>query len=138
MGERNAEQLKHLEFVQANISRMHDASMSMKRFAIVALALGGSFSRYLQEPAILGFTMAAVIAFWMLDSKYLQVERSYRALYERTRVQRAGAPASFDLIPCASTVVPIGELSSWATYILYGPMLVLLAVIWLCADWTSS
>ena len=112
--------------------------MSMKRFAIVALALGGSFSRYLQEPAILGFTMAAVIALWVLDSKYLQVERSYRALYERVRVQQPGAPASFDLMPPMSMIVPVRELWSWSTYILYGPIVVLLAVIWLCSDWTSN
>ena len=96
---RTAEQLKHLELVQVNIARMHDASTSMKRFTVVAFALGGSLARYLHESDIVVFTMVVIIAFWMLDSKYLQMERSYRALYELVRIQPAGDPASFDLTP---------------------------------------
>ena len=135
MAERTAEQLKHLELVQANVARMHEAATSMKRFAAVGFALGGSMARYLNEPAIVGFTVAVIVAFWVLDAKYLQAERSFRALFERTRDEAGGAAASFELTPETGNVVPIKELASWSTWLLYGPMLVLLVAIWSQADW---
>ena len=135
MPERTAEQIKHLELVQANVARMHEAAMSMKRFAVVGFALGGSMARYLKEPAIIGFTVAVIFALWMLDAKYLQAERSFRALYDRTRGEAGGQEASFELTPDNGKVVPIRELRSWSTFLVHGPMLALLAVIWLWADW---
>jgi len=106
----------------------------MKRFAVVSFAVGGSLARYLQVPAIMGFTMAAILAFWLIDAKYLQVERAYRVLYERARAEAAGTPASFDLRP-GTARVPMGALGSWSTYLLYGPLLALLAGVWAFADW---
>ena len=138
MVERTAEQVKHLELVQANISRMHEAATSMKRFAVVGFALGGSMARYLKEPAILGFTVAAIVAFWVLDAKYLQAERSFRDLYDRTRAEVGGKVASFELTPKIGGVVPTQGLKSWSTLLLYGPMLALLVVIWLWADWQQK
>ena len=135
MSGRTPEQLKHLDLVQTNIARMHDASTSMKRFAVVALALGGALARYVQDAAIMGLTMAVVLAFWLLDAKYLQVERAYRDLYESVRRQGAGEAASFELTPGKVGLVPLRELWSWSTYLLYGPLLVLLALTWLCTDW---
>lgn len=71
MAGRTAEQIKHLELVQANVARMHEAATSMKRLAVVGFALGGSMARYLKEPAIIGFTVAVIFASWVLDAKYL-------------------------------------------------------------------
>ena len=110
MSRRTAQQLKHLELVQVNIARMHDAATPMKRYAVVAFALGGSLARYRQDSAILGFTTAVIVAFWVLDSKYLQMEASYRAVYERLRVQPVGDPTSFDLTPDVVKAVPGREL----------------------------
>ena len=135
MSGRTVEQVKHLEMVQANVARMYEAATSMKRFAVVGFALGGSMARYLQESAIVGFTVAVIVALWVLDAKYLQTERSFRALYDRTRAEVGGQDASFDLTPETGKVVPLRELGSWSTLLLYGPMLVLLVVIWLWADW---
>ena len=135
MSERTTEQLTYLELLQANIARMHDASTSMKRFAVVAFALGGSLARYLQDTTILALTMAVIVAFWALDSKYLQVERGYRSLFDLVRAQPAGEEASFDLTPSLGTAIPLREFWSWSTYVLYGPLVLLLAVVWLCTNW---
>ena len=135
MAERTAEQIKHLELVQANVARMHEAATSMKRFAVVGFALGGSMARYLKEPAIIGFTVVFIFALWVLDAKYLQAEGSFRRLYERTRSEVGGEKASFELTPDSRKVVPIRELGSWSTLLLYSPMLALLVVAWLWADW---
>ena len=135
MAGRTVEQIKHLELVQANVARMHEAATSMKRFAVVGFGLGGSMARYLQEPAIIGFTVAVIATLWMLDAKYLQAERGFRALYERTRSEVGGQAASFEMTPETGKVVPVREFGSWSTWLLYAPMLALLVVIWLWADW---
>ena len=137
MSERTTEQLKYLELVQVNIARMHDASTSMKRFALVAFALGGSLARYLQDTTILGLMMVVIAAFWVLDSKYLQVEHGYRSLFEIVRAQPTGDESSFDLTPSPGTAIPLRELWSWSTCVLYGPLILLLAVVWICADWET-
>ena len=134
MAGRTAEQLKHLELVQANVARMHEAGAAMKRFAVVSFALGGSMARYLKEPPIVGFTIAVIVAFWVLDAKYLQVERAFRVLYERIRSEVAGQTASFELNPEIRKVVPIKELWSWSTWLLYVPLFVLLTAFWFGAD----
>ena len=135
MAGRTAEQLKHLELVQENVARMHEAGAAMKRFAVVSFALGGSMARYFKEPPSAGFTVAVIVAFWVLDAKYLQVERAFRVLYERIRSEVAGQTASFDLTPEIRKVVPIKELWSWSTWLLYVPLFVLLTAFWFGADW---
>ncbi len=130
MVERTAEQLKHLEFAQSNIARMHGASVSMKRFALAAFGIGGSLARVLNEPAILGITFVVVAAFFLIDAKYLQAERAFRTIYDNAREQPPGAPASFELTPAIQGVVPFKEFRSWSTWLLYGPILAILLLLW--------
>lgn len=135
MAERTVEQLKYLEFVQGNIARMHDAATSMKRFALAAFALGGSLARFFHEPMIMAITFLTVSAFFLLDAKYLQAENAFRELHERIRKEPAGAPASFSLTPGIPEAIPIRELRSWSTRLLYGPILLVLAVLLCCLEW---
>lgn len=137
MSERTTEQLKYLEFVQSIVTRMHDASISMKRFAITAFALGGALARYLQDGAIIFLTMVVVVAFWLLDAKYLQIEREYRTLYDCVRIQPATESTSFKLNPEKSGRIPLKELASWSTSILYVPLILLLVAVWLFANWET-
>ena len=92
-------------------------------------------ARYFKEPPSAGFTVAVIVAFWVLDAKYLQVERAFRVLYERIRSEVAGQTASFDLTPEIRKVVPIKELWSWSTWLLYVPLFVLLTAFWFGTDW---
>ena len=135
MSKNTEDRLKHLEFVQSIIARMHEASISMKRFAITSFALGGALARYLQDSVIVFLTMVVVIAFWVLDAKYLRVEREYRTLYDCVRVQPNTKPVSFDLKPVSNGRILVWELFSWFTFILYVPLIILLAALWLYADW---
>lgn len=132
---RTPEQLKYLEFAQANIARMHDAATSMKRFALAAFALGGSLASFLDEPLIILITLIAIAGFYVLDAKYLQAERAFRAIYNRVKDEPAGASASFDLTPVIPRLVPVREFASWSTWVLYGPIIVILLALWKFVDW---
>ncbi len=55
-----ANKIKHLEFIQATITRMNQNSFQIKGWMI---------------------TIVPVIVFWMLDAYYLQQERKVRGIY---------------------------------------------------------
>ncbi|WP_395739923.1 hypothetical protein [Prosthecobacter sp.] len=76
------QKLKHLEFIQAVITRMNSNSFLLKGWsvslvsAIFALAAKDANIRY----AIIAYI--PVIIFWALDGFFLSQEKQYRKLYE--------------------------------------------------------
>lgn len=91
-------QVKHLEFAQAAISRMAANSFLVKGWSatlatgVYALALGQSDWRI----GLAG--LIPVLCFWLLDGFYLRQERLYRLLYEDVRQgNRSVAPFSMNI-----------------------------------------
>ena len=83
----NELRVKHLEFIQSNISRMNQNSFQMKGWAITVLsALLAIFAASGNEEgkgnvAFLFVAIAPCFIFWLLDSYYLQQERKFRGVY---------------------------------------------------------
>ena len=82
--------VKHLEMIQAIISRMASNSVMLKGWTItlvVALFVLAGKDLELSLPFV---TMVAlpVLVFWGLDSYYLQKERLYRDLYDVVRIKQ--------------------------------------------------
>ena len=79
--------LKHLEFLQSNISRMSQCSFQMKGLEIAILAAllaiyAASISRVSGgNPLFILITVIPTVIFWILDSYYLSKEKDYRELY---------------------------------------------------------
>lgn len=79
--------LKHLEFLQSNISRMSQCSFQIKglEIAILAALLAiyaasiGSVSG--GNPFFILVAVIPTVIFWILDSYYLSKEKDYRELY---------------------------------------------------------
>lgn len=83
------EKLKHLDYLQNNVSRMNQCSFQTKglEIAIIAALLAiYATSISAEKPAGNAiFIFVAVIPsllFWVLDSYYLAKERDYRKLYD--------------------------------------------------------
>jgi uncharacterized membrane protein len=80
------ERIKHLEFIQAAISRMAGNSALLKGWsvtiaaALLALAAKEASLRF----AVLALFPAA--SFWILDAFYLRLERLFRSLYDDVRL----------------------------------------------------
>src|SRR5271165_383035 len=81
----STEQIKHLEFIQAVITRMANNSFLLKGWSVtltvtfLALAARNSNSK---------FALAALIppiCFWFPDAYYLRQERLFRKLYDQVR-----------------------------------------------------
>jgi hypothetical protein len=73
--------LKHLEFIQAVISRMATNSFLFKGWAITIAAALAGFAAVDSQHGLLIIALASTIMFWLLDGYYLWLERCFIALY---------------------------------------------------------
>ncbi len=76
------DKVKHLEFIQAVITRMNTNSFQIKGWCItIASALLALYASTKNELFIL-ISVAPTFIFWLLDSYYLMQERKFRGLYK--------------------------------------------------------
>jgi len=80
--------IRHLEMVQGVITRMATNSFLLKGWAVTLVA--GIFMLAVKDSNPLYFliTLIPTILFWFLDSYYLQLERKYRILYNKIRLEK--------------------------------------------------
>ncbi len=88
--------VKHLEFIQAAISRMAHNSFLLKGWTITLA--GGLLALAFTETDRRFFYLALMVLgiFWLLDSYYLSRERNYVALYDHVR-KRAEVEVDFSM-----------------------------------------
>lgn len=74
--------VKHLEFIQAVITRMSTNSFQLKGWSIaVYSALLALFAGSGGNTLFLCMTIVPTLLFWLLDTYYLQQERKFRGIY---------------------------------------------------------
>ena len=73
--------LKHLEFIQAAISRMATNSFLFKGWAISIAAALSAFAAVDSKTALLFIALASTWMFWGLDGYYLWLERGFVELH---------------------------------------------------------
>lgn len=81
--EKQSWRLKHLEFIQATITRQGQNSFQMKNWTIVVLAALIALYADKGDVMYLAVSLVAVLAFWGLDGYYLYQERKFRDLYDK-------------------------------------------------------
>jgi hypothetical protein len=74
--------LKHLEFIQAAISRMSTNSFLFKGWAITIAAGLSAFGAANTKAALLSIALVSTIMFWALDGYYLWLEHGFVELYK--------------------------------------------------------
>ncbi len=89
----DAQTVKHLEFIQAVISRLANNAFLMKGWALTASSafFGFSVRDVRWQLALLG--LLPTLAFWGLDGYFLRRERQYRGLYDAVRLGDDRIPA---------------------------------------------
>lgn len=76
------EQIKHLEFIQAVITRMNTNSFQIKGWRITIIAaLLALYAGKDKNTAFIFVAISPTILFWFLDAYYLQKERKFRKVY---------------------------------------------------------
>lgn len=78
--------MKHLEFIQAVITRMANTSFLIKAWTVTLVAAIMALAAKDADVRFIVVALAPGLAFWFLDAFYLRQERLYRKLYDEVRV----------------------------------------------------
>ena len=106
-----AARTKHLELIQAVVSRLAHNSFVYKGWAVTIVSAIFVLATKDPNPLYLLIALVPTLAFWGLDSYYLRQERLFRKLYDRMRVKPLvewqNDPFSMNTDPCK------GEVKTW-------------------------
>jgi hypothetical protein len=79
------ERIKHLELIQAVITRLAGNSFLIKGWALTLTAAFLGFGVTQDDATLAAAGVLPIIVFWLLDTYYLRAERLFRALYDEVR-----------------------------------------------------
>ncbi|RVI03192.1 hypothetical protein CN205_24110 [Sinorhizobium meliloti] len=114
--------IQHLEMIQAVIARLAGNNASHKNYCISLIMGAFGLAATLQKPLIAALAFLPVVAFAVLDAQYLRLEKRYRELFERVRLESPAERPDFRL---HTTGLPqIGfwtAFASWSIQAFYLP-----------------
>jgi hypothetical protein len=90
------EKLKHLEFVQAVISRLATNSFLFKGWAITLAAGLSAFGAANAKHALFAIALISTVMFWALDGYYLWLERKLHRSVRLCRSQEGRSDRLLD------------------------------------------
>ena len=82
---------KHMEFIQAAITRMASNCFYLKGWSIAIVAAIVALSIKESDWKVYACALFLTIMFWFLDSYYLRQEKLFRELYEKVAGKGEGA-----------------------------------------------
>jgi hypothetical protein len=118
----NEDQRKHLEFIQAVISRLAASSTMIKGGGLTVATAAFGFSATKAVPVVAGLGLIIVIFFGILDSYYLREERLFRHLYDDARCGKVEV-YSMNKNQYSSKCKRRSVVRSWSVLGFYGPLL---------------
>jgi hypothetical protein len=74
----------HLQMIQSVVSRLAAQSTTIKGWCVTLTAALLGYGATAATPIIIGLALYVIVAFAILDSYYLVLERKYRELYTRS------------------------------------------------------
>ena len=118
---------KHLDYIQAVITRMGNNSFLIKGWAITLtsalLALGVAHP----TSHIILIANVCLLMFWILDAFFLATEQRYRKLYNKVRKIQDDTAVDFDMNPTAyAKDCPWFKAMFTKTFFVFYPVLIAL------------
>jgi hypothetical protein len=119
--------LKHLEFIQAVITRLANDSFLMKGWALTVAGAFYGFAVKGTSGKVAAIGLMPVLIFWGLDAYFLRQERLFRGLYDQVRQRNLRIePFAMNAAAYASGVASWGRtLVSRTLAPFYGPVFVI-------------
>ncbi len=74
--------IKHLEMIENIIERMGSNSFQLKGWAVALVSIVGALAAKETDRKFFLLAFIPLVAFWFIDSFYLQSERKYKFLYK--------------------------------------------------------
>ena len=124
--------LEHLKLIQGVVSRMASNSMQMKTWAVSLVTAVFMFSGLSDDPhwlIVLGGCVP-VIAFWVMDARYLHLEKCYIALYSAVLEENGVKEFNLDYRPHDREVASVWDIAwSWSVFRFFGSLLIVVLVL---------
>ena len=125
--------LKHLEMLQAIISRMSRNSFLLKGWNVVLVSAIFVLASTESKASLVFLAYLPAAVFWLLDGYFLHQERLFRKLYDTVRVM-----AEDDIDFSMNTAPVKSEVASWLRVALsqtlllfHGAILLTITAVWL-------
>lgn len=71
--------------IEAVIERMGNNSFQLKGWAVTLVTVIGALSQQGNDKRFFALAFVPLVAFWLLDAYYLQLERKYKVLYRNVK-----------------------------------------------------
>jgi hypothetical protein len=134
----NEQVIKHLELIQAIVTRLAQNSFTYKGWSITLVSAIFVLATKEANPRYLLVALLPTVAFWGLDAYYLRQERLFRKLYDAVR---KAAVADLESNPFSMDTSPYkGQVATWwgtcwskTIGWLYGPLVLLIVVVTILA-----
>ena len=125
--------LKHLEMLQAIISRMARNSFLLKGWNVVLVSAIFALASTESKSALVFLAYLPAVMFWLLDGYFLRQERLFRKLYDKVRA------TSENEIDFSMNTAPVDtEVASWLRVVVsrtlllfHGVILLTITAVWL-------
>jgi hypothetical protein len=122
--------VKHLEFLQAVITRLANQGATLKNYCITVTTAVCGFAVTLQHPIVALLALLPIFTFAVLDAEYLSTERRFRALFDRVRREEWANMPSFELDPLSMPELTNGNAFwSWSILGFYAPLAIGVGVV---------
>ncbi len=131
MAELDQARIAHLEMIQSVIRRMATITIVLKALAVALTAGVLAFAGAAPDPTALVVLAALVpvLMLWVLDARYLRLERLFRRLYDTVRRGAAAEPFTMDVTRFeADEASSLASAASWSVSWVYGAIAIVLIV----------
>ncbi len=136
MAELSETQTRHLEAIQGVITRMAANTFTLKVLAgtITAAVIAYAGATQSRAPWFAVAGMMPAVVFWLLDAKYLRLERLFRKLYDDVRAGQVAEPFDMNFLRYDNDVASLARIAiSWSVLWFYLTLVVILIVLALVA-----
>lgn len=122
---------KHLEFIQAVVTRLAGNSFAIKGWAVALITVLGGLAAKDADVRLAALLLFPALCFWGLDAYYLREERLYRKLYDKVSRGDTSVPDySLNATLCKSEVAGIVKVAFSPTVRwLHIPIVVFVAIV---------
>ena len=129
MNELTEIQMRHLEAIQGVINRMASNSFALKAIAGTITAAVIAYAGATATPAV-RLVLAGILpvaVFWIMDARYLRLERLFRKLYDAVRKGDVTEPFTMNFSPYEADIPKTLRLAlTWSVAPYYTPLVLVL------------
>ena len=124
--------VEHLKLIQGVVTRMAANSSQMKTWAVSLVTAAFVFSGLTNDPhwlIPLGGCVP-VIAFWVMDARYLHLEKCYIQLHSTVLKDKGVREFDLDYQPYVKNVTSVWKIAwSWSVFGFFGPLLFVMTAL---------